>query len=288
MSSLMTINKTIFVMIFLNLVATQNNNSTNLTCSLPAGLTYRKIHYLDCPSCKQFMSRTDFDGFLLYVRSVQHQFEINKKSIEETLKNCSQFNDRQAILKIDFPKKFTLKKYFNLQAAFDLLETVNPDSYVLDLNNLYGIELDLGIKLASPRSNLVRPSYFQADILNTRLDFRVNGKPVKSCADMREANLSSPRSLFQIAPKDQYLDLLLYNAHFVRPLCPLVFNNARIELLIIRGMMNTFYKRNFLSFNNDTSVDIDSRIIDVEISFCENIEIDRKLLDPVVFKNLSG
>ena len=81
-------------------------------------------------------------------------------------------------------------------------------------------------------------------------------------------------------------DFVLRNVEYKQSICPLMFNNSNIPLFILVHLVETFYKRNVLSFtkeNVNTYKYLKSNITKVILHKLENINLDLKLLNPLVF-----
>lgn len=127
---------------------------------------------------------------------------------------------------------------------------LNCLDYMFEINftNLKGFEVQL-VNRPRPASTIFAERVQQIFILNSRIEFYLNGSLVRSCADIK---INYVRSIFQIVVFGPEPTLTLDNCEFRQPLCPLIFRYSRFELLQILGLMNTFYKKNLLSFTNDT------------------------------------
>lgn len=78
--------------------------------------------------------------------------------------------------------------------------------------------------------------------------------------------------------------IALFDPQFKSTICPLVFKNTNLHQLVIIGLTETFYKRNILTFENQTFNDLNSQIWFLQIK-AENINIDSNLLNPSVFQS---
>lgn len=84
------------------------------------------------------------------------------------------------------------------------------------------------------------------------------------------------------------LEFHFFRPKFKHPICPLAFANISIKKLTIRNMINTFYKRNLIKFESDVNIamDLGCNVEYAVFSENENIEMNRKILDKHVFKNV--
>ena len=142
-----------------------------------------------------------------------------------------------------------------------------------DLNFLYG-------KSFNHRSHIDK-----IQLSKCRLDFYHKKKKINSCEDILKADISSIMSIFQLRLANQSLNryFVLRNVEYKQSICPLVFQNSNIPRLALIDLANTFYKRNVLSFTNETFSDLNSDITYLRLNKLENVNIDLKLLNPSVF-----
>lgn len=119
--------------------------------------------------------------------------------------------------------------------------------------------------------------------IGSKLDFYMNQKSVRTCEDIK-TNLTLIRSILQISSREIYFD----NCELKKPLCPLVFMNSYVETLFLIGMIDTFYKRNVLSFldSGERFDYLNSTIRMVQLAQVENIKLDLVLFNRFVFANL--
>lgn len=257
-------------------------------CQLPHGLDFHAVHKINDIHRNQFMSYLDENGLLLDVPDSQYRFDLRGWIAANKSNSCNESHFDNYV-HIRFPKDSILNKRFNLQGLMTFLLHYEK-FFRIYLANLQAIELDLGITQNSSNTKLTPNHYnYRMNLYNTRFDFRINGHPVKTCKQMMDANLTKPRSIFQITPNHEFVEMLWLNPRFIRPLCPLMFWHARLHPLVITGMVYSFYKSNFLSFTNETkNYHIYSSISVVQFFKCENIQVDEKLLNPLIFSSLKG
>lgn len=118
-----------------------------------------------------------------------------------------------------------------------------------------------------------------------RLEFYSNHKRINSCEDMRKLNRSNISSLFQLSYN--YNIYILRNCEFKQIICPLVFMNVKLREFMITDIVDTFYKKNVLTFDylpEDQSSSLNSNIWELLLYNVYNINLDMKILNPAVFK----
>ena len=70
--------------------------------------------------------------------------------------------------------------------------------------------------------------------------------------------------------------------------CHFVFNGSNIEYLKLIGLVDSFYKRNILTFSNHTFENFTSVVKILELIKVENINVDFNLLNPQVLMNTTS
>lgn len=278
----------IIIIIILIFKALFGNELAKLNCQLPEGLEFRKVHIMSDVRSTQFVSNEDSNGFLLNVPSDRpYKFDLNTWLDTGQFKLCNR-SIINNYLHIQFPKRFVLNKDFNLQDLFEFLLRF-WDSFSVYLINLRTVELDLGIiQYFKYFTEFLEDSEdYELFFYNVRFDFRVNNS-VKTCQELIDSKVIVINSIFQIFPRNKFIEMLWLNPVFVRPLCPAVFWRTRWSFLIMTGVINSFYKRNVLEFTNHSIDYLDSTILNVEFFRCENLELDTKLFNPSVFAKLEG
>lgn len=186
-----------------------------------------------------------------------------------------------------------LNQAFNITALFSYLNYFYR--YVnLHLVNLRGFEIELADDSAN-RSVIENSGVADILVVNSVLAFYTHdGRRVKTCADL--ANTSHLTSLFQIqmtreAYAEKDFQVFLINCAYPERLCPRLFINALINRLYLLGLIDSFYSRRLLSFEqvnydeNETR-SLNSSIYQVFLCKVHNIRLDDKLLNPHVFSKI--
>lgn len=260
-------------------------------CQLPTGLEFNTFHYITnyLTTNIQYFLIEDITGLRLDVPMPTYRFDLDSWLTLNQFNSC--FSELNNFVNVRFPKRYSLSTNFNLSGLVQFL-LLFDGYFQIYLTNLAAIEIDAGINYENSSDAEFDSSvrYSRIDLFNSRLDFKLNGRPVKTCQQLIDANLAEPKSLFQISPNKTYIRMAMINQIFIRPLCPLLFRHARISTLGLSSIINTFYKRNVLSFtNNEFQEDyLDSSIIYLNIHRSENIEVDEKFLNPSVFAQLKS
>jgi hypothetical protein len=148
--------------------------------------------------------------------------------------------------------------------------------------NLKGFDIEMLKNLNSSETSPDLSIY----LANCPLDFYHKRRRINSCQDIIDSNLTDIESIFQI--KTGYNGFpsafRLQNVEYKRSICPLIFSNSQIKLFRLEGLVDTFYKKNVLSFSNDAFKNLISEIKNLEILKAQNIKLDLNLFHASVFK----
>ena len=186
-----------------------------------------------------------------------------------------------------FHSDFIMSKQFNFTNMLIYMEFFKYFFYP-SFVNLKGFELDL---INGQNINIISQNKIERLFcVRCKIEFYSNSRPVKTCKEILGSNNTSIRSLFQIQFQTNLFDsngltMVLLDPLFKSTLCPLVFKNSNIADIEIRGLVDTFYKRNILTIENRLFNNLNSTIRKVYTKI-ENINIDSNLLNPSVFQNL--
>lgn len=153
--------------------------------------------------------------------------------------------------------------------------------------NLKGFDLNF---LGKHSKSMHKTHFTDIQLAKLRLDFYHNKKKINSCEDILNSNITYIKSIFQVrsnhikVKNDDYkISFTLRNVEFKENICPLVFNNSIINNLVLIDVTDTFYKKNVLSFTNETFGYLESDIKKLQLHKVQNINLDLKLLNPWVF-----
>ena len=140
-------------------------------------------------------------------------------------------------------------------------------------------------------------------VLCTNCEFSfvgLNQTMMKTCDHFSRLNVTEIYSIFQLFSiridpydwydfyKKDYINFTIINGDFHQPLCPLVLSDSHIMVFQLIGLVDSFYKRNVLSFSNHSYPYMVSRIKGLELDKVENINLNKQLLHPNVFYNLES
>jgi hypothetical protein len=255
-----------------------------LGCSIPVScewmetnLIENNVRFQDLEREKNDMSGKNESNLVcheLYPVNLNSDFSQSKSNCiwkEESSDLAIYFRNFQILTeKFEFFKMIKLSSKFHFRYIF------------VDLK---GIDLDSTITIESNDVNTVLIVEFHRFPFDFYTAASNNQQPtlVRSCEDI--ANATNASFIFNFGNfGNTRLDLRFMQ--FAAPTCPLVFRNARINLLKVKGLINTFFKRNILEFLNwsePLSINIDELVI----KHSYGIDLDYKLLHEGVFANMT-
>lgn len=252
---------------------------------------YEKVTGIVCDITSSMNFTFRVDGYTPLLPHRGRMCEIDIKSVYE-------------IIEFRWPRQGAdttrlLNQAFNITAFFSYLNYFYR--YVnLHLVNLGGFEIELADDSntidSSNRSVIENSGVADILVVNSVLAFYTrDGRRVKTCADL--ANTTHLTSLFQIqmtlaAYTEKDFQVFLINCAYPERLCPRLFTNALINRLYLVGLIDSFYSRRLLSFDqvnynqNETRSSLNSTIFEVFLSKVHNVKLDDKLLNPHVFSKI--
>ena len=180
--------------------------------------------------------------------------------------------------------RWTSKELTILDKPFDLMyRYIRYFNYSTEIHFWSVKGFDLNFLSEKPIN--YRSKIYEIQLSKSRLDFYHDKKRINSCDDMRKSNITSIRSIFQ-EKVEYYGSFALRSVEYKQSICPLVFNNSFIFNIVLVDLTDTFYKRNVLSFENETFTNLQSVIAILQMNKLQNINLDLKLLNPSVFEQL--
>ena len=258
-------------------------------CTLPDGCSIKPLKYqINIYGFEKKPYSYEFNVIKCYPQIENFQFKFIENDFMTKMMNksqqlCGEYTDYEDML-FQWPKSD--KKQIILDNNFNITNMVRYMEYfkgrfLLFFINMKGIEINLSDNNKSSSIIENNQKIFFITCIACKMNFYTKGKLIKSCRDILETN-STIISIFQMNSNS----ILIQNNQNSIDLCPLVFKNARIWLLDLLGLVDTFYKRNTLKFTNDVFSDLNSLIIILQLNKVESIKLDLTILNPSVFSRL--
>lgn len=152
--------------------------------------------------------------------------------------------------------------------------------------NIRGLNAQRPLKIPSSSSNI--------NFYNSKLEFVNNqAQRVRTCNDflkLRRENNSDIHFIGSSQPNDVSLSVKFRNIEFgPRAICELAFANVYMDRLEINSLINSYYKRNLLRFEeidrNSSTNNLNATILTLVIQSFDS-DLDRNLLNPRVFAEI--
>ena len=257
-----------------------STSAFNFNCELPIGCEANEIHYEI-----NYYEKTSIpiQGILCKVQDENFHFQYSKPSPLIDKCRIHERPEKQTI-EIRFHRDLILGKWFNITNMLNYGEFFHENinhNYV----NLKGFELDIIDNKEQSLSYLTTSYFYYFSCLKCRIEFYSNNRPIKTCQDIIDFNPNNNliRSLFQFSNYMYGPIMTLYDPQFKTTICPLIFKYSYFYIINMIGLIDTFYKRSFLTIENQIFDDLESTIWKLEMH-AENINIDSSLLNPSVFQ----
>ena len=276
----------------------------NFNCYLPNGCFIERLNYdFNDFSYEKNLIIVDFHIVRCSINSRHFQFRYDTRIFKDDEKtnrehcainpnNLPDYYRREEIF-FEWPRnKRADNELLILDKSFDLSNVIIYLYYFyryffIRFISLGGIDINL-----SENSTFIEntPNVAAVYCVDCTMNFYRNGRLIKSCGDMLESN-SSALSIFQIALSSNHSNFGLYYCEYPTKICPLVFRNFYVLSFILLGLVDSFYKKNTLTFHSqdddDDDDDLNSRIYTVEMEKVENIDLNTNLLNPSVFRYIT-
>lgn len=174
-----------------------------------------------------------------------------------------------------------------LDSRFDIIKIINFSRRIFDhrrifITNLKGFALDYFQNNSHIIPNI--ENSFNLIAHSSKLQFFLNGSLVNGCHGL---HLNNVNSIFQLIPEKNRI--FLRKPQLKHSICSIVFKNANFKLMLVSHQINTFYKKNVLSFDDHESfkhVDLGIRVNQVIFEKFINLDLDETVLNKQVFVSI--
>ena len=280
----------IVVMIYFTMIL--STWAFNFNCELPMGCEINDIHYHVNYFSKE-KTAIEIQGIRCNVLDENFQFNYSMK-YNSTIKPCRIYSiKRKQTIEFRFHRDFIFGKWFNI-SNFLNYGSLFRSNINFNFVNLKGFDLNVIDSNFNPSfRNLTADFFYYFNCINCKIEFYSNGRPIKTCQEITNSINQTSVSIMSLFQFSCFLEhpvignlgpiLTLYDPHFKSTICPLMFNNSLIYNLNFISLVDTFYKRNILTFENQIFNNLNSTIKYISIH-AENVNIDSSLLHPSVFK----
>ena len=270
---------------------------TSSGCQLPYisyGCRIENVYYSENQLYKEFV--TDREILCDVNEEFEFIFEGPTPSLNKSDEKCFlySFSVDDADDSLIYQTKITFKWMSSniLEERFNFTNVIRYFSYFFEPRvylNLWGIKgFDVNFLGRNYNNTWENSSIFTIALSDCRLSFYHNKRKINSCQDFIDFNITQIASIFQIAfyEYDYTKEIELKNIEYKGTICPLVFQNGKFIHLTLIDLADSFYKKNVLTFPNETYPHLNSSIKGIELHNCYNIKIDSKMLHQSVFYNL--
>ena len=176
------------------------------------------------------------------------------------------------IEKID--NNYILNNDFNLHQIIDIINS--PIGSILTFVNLKGFRSDLSLVLNSQNIEIM---FYDIDF-----DFyNQDGNVIKTCNEYKNS-ISNVTTIF-----NNYFSMSFINTQYKTPVCPLLFENAKVSYLQFSHLVKSYYKKNSIQFLNDiNNSSLKSEINEYSLENFYGLDLDSKLINEEIFKKTTG
>ena len=255
-----------FILLLSNVLKIGSNPRDSQCRKLPNGC--RLEHLFD--------TKLKNDQFLYVCKQIDQSFVFSQNQMDQIVNCSSQIFDLN--LKMVY-FRLPSNQIFDDSFDFDNIATFLPNNiYIVRFRFIKGFDID---RFQVKSKNV--STAFTLEFFFSKFEFYSKKKSIGSCKDLT----AFPQSIFQV----YNYKIMFLSSSFKRSICPLLFRNCSVKILVFDGFINSFYKRNVLNFeqmiDNNTS-DIGSNIIELNLYSFIKIDIESRIIDNLVFKNLGS
>ena len=280
-------NQILLELIILNIVL-HSSIVNAFNCRLPEGCRIENVYN---SKNLYYYNQKEFNSYPEIICDVNENVEFSfKDPVMTTDEKC--FTDSYTYFRISYiifrwtssNELSILEKRFNFTNLVRYSNFFMPELHI----SFWGIK-GFDVQFLGEIYNMPEKSFSVIALSDCNLNFYHNKKKINSCQHFSDLNITEIRSIFQISfnnASDVSKRIELRNIDYKENICPFVFQNSKITMVLLNDLMDSFYKKNVLTFSNETYPQLNSNIGRVEIHNSYNIELDMKLLHQSVFYNL--
>ena len=159
----------------------------------------------------------------------------------------------------------------------------NTIRIAITYTNLKGFDLNTSFSTNDSNLNNNRAIIkFNSNLLYSKFQFFLNNQLQVSCQDYHKWNLTQPNSFLQVKTDTMNFKNIKFSK---APICPLYLKNANIDRFFLEYQLNTFYKRNYLSFSTFDFNSSDMAFLNANIETLVTYENEKINIDSNSFLN---
>lgn len=256
-------------------------------CYLPEGCRLEKVYHRQSLNFIE-KGKSKFFAIVCDINSEDFELKLNHSIPRKTDHTCDLTPEignghwQSAIFRwLSRDESAILDERFNLTNAIAYFKHFKTHVNL----NVYGVN-GFGLNLFHKNLNLKNTHIQSFELIDIRLEFYHDKKKMNSCQEIIDLNLKEIKSIFQItiAKGRTTHYFILRDVQYKSKICPLVLQNSDIDQLILYGLVNTFYKKSVLTFEdfNFTTV-LNSKIEHLQLMNVHDIDLDLNLLNRLVF-----
>ena len=204
--------------------------------------------------------------------------------------NQTKFNEVAARISYTF---FSRWIYFNIVFEEKIKKTILNNSFQLykladikkaaylsrvKLINLKGFDVNLALEFFNCRLVL--------EFHDVNFDFYSREKKIIRTCEEYKSSLESPKSFIFHSNTTKQFKVFLANSQYRTPVCPLVFENTRLDELEINNLVKSYYKQNVIRFLK-VNQSIKSNIRTQQFVNFYGLDLNKELINQEIFEKTS-
>ena len=226
--------------------------------------------------CKWIDKKQQLLEETIVCNNLQSRLDLNKCNV--TKKRSEKLWEYYAINLVFVEKtnrNYILNNDFNLHTIVDIINSTISSE--IKFGNLKGFQCDLALVLKN------KADYIQ--FYDSKFDFyNRDGEVIKTCEDYKKSIGNLTKS-FILSRFDSYYSMSFLNTQYKTPICPLLFENAKIPNLRFSHLVKSYYKRNTIDFLNDlNNSSLNTEISTYSLENFYGIDLDSNIINKEIFK----
>ena len=205
-------------------------------------------------------------------------FNTNKCNISSEINNeKSNFYIINLVLLLKYKQDYVLNNGFNMH---EIIEYAKPLAQLyIKFIELKGFRFDLALQIENNKT------YFEFYDMEFGI-FNQQGDLIRNCREYKKAIGNLTRGFIK-KDSHNFINVNFINTQFRNSLCALQLKNAKIGILKLNYLVNSYYKRNVINFLDDdidNNGSLNSEIFRYVVDNFYGLDLDWKLINRDIFK----
>ena len=214
---------------------------------------------------------------IIVCENLRSRFDLDTCNLTNKMSNLpSSFSSLSLILIEKVNRNYILNNDFNIHKIIDVVNSTT--GAMIKFVNLLGFQSDLALDYNNKTPLIVQ-------FYDTKFDFYdQNEQLIKTCQEFKDSIGDMTKNFIFSSRSKEYFTANFFNTQFKTPVCPLIFQNAKIFQFKLSHLVESYVKRNKIDFLDD--LNISSLNADINTYQLENfygLDLNIRLLNIEMF-----